>query len=122
MFSSANDEKEAKGENNTKLPKETISQKISFLQGMILKLKEIGFQQNKSTTKQKDSIKSSDSQKVGDSSRRQNNCHQEGIDGGGGFHQDHFNKMLDEAASIEGRKAYLEQRTGNDLNSGLSSP
>ena len=40
------------------------------------------------------------------------------------FHQEQFNKMLDEAASIEGRKAYLEQRTEchDDLNSGLSSP
>jgi len=30
--------------------------------------------------------------------------------------------MLDEAASLEGRKAYLEQRAAIDLNSGLSSP
>lgn len=30
--------------------------------------------------------------------------------------------MLDETASIEGRKAYLEQRQNTDLNSGLSSP
>ena len=32
----------------TVLPKESISHKIGFLQGLILKLKEIGFQQQKS--------------------------------------------------------------------------
>ena len=40
-----------------------------------------------------------------------------------GDKSDPYSKMLfKEAASIEGRKAYLEQRPNNDLDSGISSP